>query len=54
MIDEEVWVHGVVETAALPGSVASLGPIPSRVTIPLACGVIKRIGAGTKATAASR
>lgn len=38
-----VQVHGVVEKLALPGSVASLGPIPSRVTIPLACGVIKRI-----------
>ncbi len=38
-----VQVHGVVERPALPGSVASLGPIPSRVTIPLACGEIKRI-----------
>lgn len=38
-----VQVHGVPESPALPGSVASLGTIPSRVTIPLACGEIKRI-----------
>ena len=38
-----VQVHGVVEIPALPSSVASLGPIPSRVTIPLACGEIRRI-----------
>ena len=38
-----VQVHGVLEMPALPGSVASLGTIPARVTLPLACGEIKRI-----------
>lgn len=38
-----VQIHGVPETTALPRSVASLGTIPARVTIPLACGAIKRI-----------
>ncbi len=38
-----VQVHGVPDTTALPASVASLGTIPARVTIPLACGAIKRI-----------
>lgn len=38
-----VQVHGVLEAPALPGSVASLGTIPARVTLPLACGAIKRI-----------
>ena len=47
-----VQVHGVVEMPVLPGSVASLGSIPSQVTIPLACGEIKRVepGAGTATT----
>lgn len=36
-------LHGVPESVALPKSVASLGPIPAHVTIPLACGPIKRI-----------
>ena len=38
-----VQVHGVLEAPALPGSVASLGTIPARVTLPLACGEIHRI-----------
>ncbi len=38
-----VQVHGVPESTTLPASVASLGTIPARVTIPLACGPIKRI-----------
>jgi hypothetical protein len=38
-----VQVHGVLEAPALPASVASLGTIPARVTLPLACGEIKRI-----------
>jgi hypothetical protein len=33
-----VLIHGVANT--LPGSVASLGPIPAQVTLPIACGVI--------------
>lgn len=38
-----VMVHGVPESVALPKSVASLGTIPSRVTLPIACGPIRRI-----------
>jgi hypothetical protein len=38
-----VQVHGVPESTTLPASVASLGPIPARVTLPLACGQIKRV-----------
>lgn len=33
-----LYVHGVPADAALPGSVASLGPIPAHVTLPIACG----------------
>ena len=40
-----VQVHGVVAMPALPGSVVSLGDIPARVTMPLACGEIKRVEA---------
>lgn len=36
-------VHGVPESMALPATVASLGTIPARVTLPIACGAIKRI-----------
>jgi hypothetical protein len=36
-------VHGVPESVALPKRVASLGTLSSRITIPLACGAIKRI-----------
>jgi hypothetical protein len=35
-----VLIHGTAKT--LPGSVASLGPIPSTVTLPIACGKIQR------------
>jgi hypothetical protein len=38
-----VQVHGIPETVALPNTVASLGTLSSRITIPLACGAIKRI-----------
>lgn len=37
-----VFVHGVPPEARLPASVASLGPIPAHVTIPIACGEIRR------------
>ncbi|MEO7274220.1 MAG: hypothetical protein ABIX28_06835 [Vicinamibacterales bacterium] len=47
-----VQVHGVVDRPALPGSVASLGPIPSQVTIPLACGAIRRLPSTTTPAAA--
>jgi hypothetical protein len=35
-----VLIHGTPNT--LPGSVASLGPIPAKVTLPIACGTIQR------------
>jgi hypothetical protein len=35
-----VLIHGTANT--LPGSVASLGPIPAQVTLPIACGTIER------------
>jgi hypothetical protein len=39
-----VFVHGVPASTELPSSVASLGPIPARVTLPIACGKIERAG----------
>ena len=38
-----VFVHGVPEATTLPDSVASLGTIPAQVTLPIACGEIKRV-----------
>lgn len=38
-----VFIHGVVTDAKLPTTVASLGPIPAHVTLPIACGVIERV-----------
>lgn len=38
-----VFIHGVVATSSLPVSVASLGPIPAHVTLPIACGSIERV-----------
>ncbi len=38
-----VMVHGVPESISLPATVSSLGTIPSRVTLPLACGPIHKI-----------
>jgi hypothetical protein len=35
-----VVIHGTPKT--LPASVASLGPIPAQVTLPIACGTIER------------
>lgn len=37
-----VFIHGVPESTKLPKSVASLGPLPANVTIPIACGKIER------------
>jgi hypothetical protein len=37
-----VFIHGVPEDTRLPASVASLGPIPAQVTLPIACGPITR------------
>ncbi len=38
-----VFIHGVPPATSLPGSVASLGPIPAQVTLPIACGNIERL-----------
>lgn len=38
-----VFIHGVPSETALAGSVASLGPIPAQVTLPIACGEIERV-----------
>jgi hypothetical protein len=37
-----VFIHGVPSSTKLPATVASLGPIPAQVTIPIACGKIER------------
>lgn len=39
-----IFVHGVPAKTKLPASVASLGPIPAQVTLPIACGRIERAG----------
>lgn len=39
-----VFIHGVPTDTKLPSSVASLGPIPAAVTLPIACGKIERVG----------
>lgn len=36
-----VIIHGVSSATNLPASVASLGTIPSQVTLPIACGKIE-------------
>jgi hypothetical protein len=38
-----VFIHGALESTELPASVASLGTIPARVTLPIACGEIKGV-----------
>lgn len=38
-----VFIHGVPADTKLPASVASLGPIPAQVTLPIACGKIERV-----------
>jgi hypothetical protein len=38
-----VFVHGVLPSTKLPESAASLGTIPAQVTLPIACGEIKRV-----------
>lgn len=40
-----VYIHGVPDATKLPASVASLGPIPAQVTLPIACGRIEPAGA---------
>lgn len=38
-----IFIHGVSPSTKLPASAASLGPIPTHVTLPIACGKIKRV-----------
>ena len=38
-----VFIHGIAPTTKLPASAASLGNIPAQVTLPVACGVIRRV-----------
>ncbi|MGH6818352.1 MAG: hypothetical protein ACREC1_06220 [Methylovirgula sp.] len=38
-----VYIHTVPAATKLPASVASLGKIPAQVTLPIACGEIKRV-----------
>lgn len=38
-----IYIHGVPADTALPDSVASLGPIPAQVTIPIACGAFEKL-----------
>lgn len=38
-----VYIHGVPDDTKLPATVASLGPIPAQVTLPIACGRIERV-----------
>jgi hypothetical protein len=37
-----VFIHGTPAASTLKASVASLGPIPAQVTLPIACGKITR------------
>ena len=38
-----VFIHGILPSSTLPASVASLGPIPAHVTLPIACGTIEKV-----------
>jgi hypothetical protein len=38
-----VFLHGVPSSTKLPATVASLGEIPAQVTLPIACGEIKKV-----------
>jgi len=40
-----VFIHGIPAASKLQSSVASLGPIPAQVTLPIACGKITRVDA---------
>lgn len=41
--DRVVFLHGTAADAKLPDSVASLPGVPARVTLPVACGAIRRV-----------
>ena len=38
-----VFIHGILPSTKLPASAASLGTIPAQVTLPIACGEVKRV-----------
>lgn len=38
-----VFIHGIPAASKLKASVASLGPVPAQVTLPIACGKISRV-----------
>lgn len=38
-----VYIHGIPADTKLPSTVASLGPIPAQVTLPIACGRIELV-----------
>lgn len=38
-----IFIHGVPADSNLPSSVASLGPIPAHVTLPIACAELERV-----------
>jgi hypothetical protein len=38
-----IFIHGVPNTTKLPKSVASLDDIPAQITLPIACGEIKKV-----------
>ncbi|WP_449422650.1 hypothetical protein [Rhodanobacter lindaniclasticus] len=40
-----IYIHGVPADTKLPATVASLGPIPAQVTLPIACGQIEMMAA---------
>lgn len=48
LAERVVYIHGVPAGQTLPTTVASLGPIPAHVTLPIACGKIER-AAGSSA-----
>lgn len=46
-----IYVHGVPDSTELPDSVASIGDIPAHVTLPIACGELALVDAGTPGAA---
>lgn len=38
-----VFLHGVRESAAVPDSAQSVGGVPARITLPIACGELRRV-----------
>ena len=51
LASRHIVVHGVAMNTNLPTTVASLGDIPSHITLPVACGTIARMTAAEQAVA---